>query len=67
MRTKQRVLPAIVASAFALGVMGSLVGCQKPEGPAQKAGKAIDQGAAKAGKALENAGNRIQNTANGNH
>ncbi|MHB1668113.1 MAG: hypothetical protein ACYCSR_13920 [Thiomonas sp.] len=56
-----------LATAFAISaVMVSLVGCQKPEGPAQKAGKAIDQGAAKAGQAIQNAGNSIQKTAKGN-
>ncbi|NNM64615.1 MAG: hypothetical protein HKL99_08375 [Burkholderiales bacterium] len=56
-----------LATAFAISaVTASLVGCQKPEGPAQQAGKAIDQGAAKAGQALQNAGNSVQDTAKGN-
>ncbi len=44
-------------------VMVMLYGCQKPEGPAQKAGKAIDQGAAKAGEQIQKAGDRLQNAA----
>lgn len=42
-----------------------LSACQKPEGPAQKAGKAIDHAAAQAGKQIEKAGDKVRNTAKG--
>lgn len=51
---------AIVAISLLMAV---LYGCQKPEGPAEKAGKAIDQGAAKAGEQIQKAGQNLQNEA----
>ncbi|TAL53521.1 MAG: hypothetical protein EPN80_14620 [Pandoraea sp.] len=41
----------------------ALSACQKPEGPAQRAGKAIDNAAANAGQQIENAGDNIKNAA----
>ncbi|WP_231480488.1 hypothetical protein [Thiomonas sp. FB-Cd] len=59
-------LPAILGLAFAVSVLSAtLYGCQKPEGPAEKAGKEIDQGAAKAGQQIEKAGHSVQNAAKG--
>lgn len=42
-----------------------LLGCQKPEGPAESAGKEIDKAAQKAGEQIEKAGDKIQDAANG--
>ncbi|MBW4048990.1 MAG: hypothetical protein HIU89_13995 [Proteobacteria bacterium] len=49
----------------ASALIATLYGCQKPEGPAQKAGKELDQGAAKAGQQIEKAGHSMQNAAKG--
>ena len=44
----------------------ALPGCQKQEGPAETAGKEIDNATEKAGQQVEKAGDRIQDAANGN-
>jgi hypothetical protein len=53
------------ASSFiaAAAVVVTLTGCQEKEGPAEKAGKEIDKAAASMGQAIENAGEKIQNSA----
>jgi hypothetical protein len=43
----------------------ALAGCQK-EGPAEKAGKAVDNATEKAGQQIEKAGDNIQDSAKGN-
>lgn len=47
--------------------MGALVlvsfGCQKTEGPAERAGKQLDQTVDKAGQQVQRAGEKIQNAA----
>ena len=53
---------AVTITVISLFFM-TLTGCQKPEGPAQKAGKAIDQGAAKAGEQIQKAGDSLENAA----
>ncbi len=64
-KQRKRVV-AIVGLAFAASALSAtLYGCQKPEGPAQKAGKEIDQGAAKAGQQIEKAGQSMRNAATG--
>lgn len=58
----------VVRSVIAALVLGSLVaglsGCQKKEGPAERAGKEIDKAAEKTGqqidKALKNAGEKLE-------
>lgn len=50
----------IIAISLLIAVLS---GCQKPEGPAEKAGKALDQGAAKAGEQIQKAGQSLQNEA----
>lgn len=47
-----------LALVLAAGTM-SLVACEQ-EGPAERAGKAVDNAAENAGKAIERAGERIQ-------
>jgi hypothetical protein len=48
-------------------VMGALIlalsACQKPEGPAEHAGKEIDKAVDKAGQEIEKAGDKIQDAA----
>ena len=46
---------AVVLSALLL----ALAGCQKPEGPAEKAGKEIDKSAEQAGEKVDKAGKKI--------
>ena len=40
----------------------AVVACQPKEGPAEKAGKAVDNAAQKAGNQIETAGDRIKET-----
>ncbi|TAL90178.1 MAG: hypothetical protein EPN46_11615 [Candidimonas sp.] len=54
-------------SAVTLVAMGllslTLAGCQKHEGPAEKAGKAIDKAIGQAGQQIQKAGDNIQGAA----
>ena len=43
----------------------ALSACQKPAGPAERAGQAIDKSTAKVGQEIERAGERIQDAAKG--
>ncbi len=43
----------------------ALLACQKPPGPAEQAGKDIDQAVQKAGEKIEQAGERVQDAAKG--
>lgn len=52
---------AIVMSVLLL----TLSACQKQEGPAEKAGKSVDQAADKVGQQVEKAGEKIQDAAKG--
>ena len=53
----------VIASMAIGGLMLALAGCQEPEGPAERAGKQIDQGIIKAGQVLEKTGIKIQDAA----
>lgn len=46
-------------------VLATTPGCQKQEGPAERAGKAVDNAADKVGQQLEKAGDNIQDAAQG--
>jgi predicted small lipoprotein YifL len=61
MKLKNTITTALVMSAFVV----ALAGCQK-EGPAEKAGKAVDNATEKAGQQIEKAGDNIQDSAKGN-
>jgi len=52
----KRFVAALVMSALIAG----LFCCQKKEGPAERAGKRIDQGVEQAGQQIEKAGEKIQ-------
>ena len=52
---------ALLIGALLVG----LSGCQKQEGPSEKAGKEVDKAAEKVGQQVEKAGNSIQETAKG--
>jgi hypothetical protein len=55
-----------VGAALVMGVMlAALSGCQKQEGPAEQAGKAVDKTVEKAGQQIEKAGESIQDAAKG--
>ena len=59
-------LKQTVASIIAVSVLsGTLYGCQKPEGPAEHAGKEIDKAAETAGNKIEQAGEAMQDAAKG--
>ncbi|OIQ95826.1 hypothetical protein GALL_221680 [mine drainage metagenome] len=47
-------------------VLAALLGCQKQEGPAERAGKQVDKAMQSAGQQIEKAGESIQDTAKGN-
>ena len=55
------VMAALVMSALIAG----LSGCQKKEGPAERAGKQIDKAVEKAGQQIEKAGEKIKDAAKG--
>ncbi len=59
--------PAVnVKAAMVLcGLLASLAACQKPEGPAEKAGKAVDQAAEQVGQQVQKAGASIEDAAKG--
>lgn len=49
------------SAALVMGVLlAALSGCQKQEGPAERAGKAVDKTVEKAGQQIEKAGESIQ-------
>ncbi|MDY7579856.1 hypothetical protein RGU70_16195 [Herbaspirillum sp. RTI4] len=57
------------STAAAIGITTlaiALSGCYKPEGPAEKAGKAVDNAAEKVGQTIEKTGEKIQDEAKGN-
>jgi hypothetical protein len=57
---------AIGAALVMSALLVALPGCQKQEGPAERAGKSLDNAAAKAGQQVEKAGDAIQDAAKGN-
>jgi len=53
-----------IISALVLGILvAGMSGCQKKEGPAEKAGKEMDKAAEKAGQQIEKIGEKIKDTA----
>ena len=52
------------ASVFVALSLAALGGCQKQEGPAERAGRELDQAVQKAGQQMEKAGQDIQKAAN---
>lgn len=52
------------AIALAMGMlMAGLSACKKEEGPAERAGRALDNAVQKAGEKIEQAGEKIQDAA----
>ena len=57
-----------VSTALIMGVfLVALSACQAKEGPAEKAGKQVDQAAQQAGEKIEEAGENIQDAAQGDN
>lgn len=57
-------LVEIVSTALITGALfAALPGCQKQEGPAEKAGRQVDQAVEKVGQQIEKAGDAIQDAA----
>ncbi len=55
-----------VSTALIMGaLLVALSGCDRHEGPAEKAGKSVDQAAEQAGEKIEEAGEKIQEAAQG--
>lgn len=55
-----------VGAFLAMGMLvTTLSACEKPEGPAERAGKDVDHAMEKAGQQLEKAGQNIQDTSKG--
>jgi hypothetical protein len=55
-----------VAAAATVAVLIGLCGCQKQEGPMERAGKQVDKAVDKTGQQIEKAGENIQDAAKGN-
>jgi hypothetical protein len=54
----------LVGMTLIIGAMAvALPGCQRSEGPAERAGKSLDNAAAKTGQQIEKAGDKIQDAA----
>lgn len=61
MKYRRGAMLAIAASALIL----LLGGCPQKEGPGERAGKAVDNAAEKAGQKIEKAGEAVQDAAKG--
>lgn len=57
--SRKKVAIVLVAGMLVAG----LSGCKKEEGPAERAGKALDNAVQKAGEKVEQAGEKIQDAA----
>jgi hypothetical protein len=47
------------------GMLAALTACQKPEGPAEKAGKEVDKAVGQVGQQVQKAGASIEDAAKG--
>lgn len=55
-----------ITSAIAIAALLTVLsGCEKKEGPLEKAGKEVDNAAATVGQKIENAGEKVQDAAQG--
>lgn len=61
MKLKKSISAAIIVGAL----IAVLSGCQKQEGPAERAGKEVDNAVDKAGQQIEKAGDDIQDAVKG--
>lgn len=58
-KNKRNAVTLVAIGLFAL----ALSGCQKQEGPAEKAGKEVDKAISQAGQQIQKAGDNIQDAA----
>lgn len=58
-----RIKLKMAVPLFAALLLAGLAGCKKEEGPAERAGKALDNAVQEAGKQIEKAGEKIQDAA----
>jgi hypothetical protein len=58
-KNHKHIFAALAMSTFVF----ALSGCEKPAGPAERAGEKIDNAAQKAGQQVEKAGEKIQDAA----
>jgi hypothetical protein len=61
MKLAKLVSAALIMSAL----LAALAGCQKQEGPMEKAGKEVDKASEKVGEKVEKAGESLQDAAKG--
>lgn len=61
--TKLRKTATAIVAMSAL--LAALAGCQKQEGPAERAGKDVDKAMEKVGQQIEKAGDSVQDAAKG--
>jgi len=61
MKKATKALPLLLSGAFLLFALG----CEKQEGPAEKAGKDIDKGLDKVGQEMEKAGEKLKDKTGG--
>lgn len=52
-----------ITATLAIGLLLGLTACQKEQGPAERAGQAVDNAVKKAGEKIEKAGEKIQEAA----
>ncbi len=51
---------SLASGVIALSILVGVSGCQKEEGPAEKAGKKLDEAMEQAGQKLEEAGDKVK-------
>ena len=63
---KQFEFVKMACAALIIGIFSATtVGCQKQEGPAERAGKEVDKAVDKVGQKIEKAGDSIEDAAKG--
>lgn len=62
MNTNGKAMTVVIAMS---ALLAALYGCEKKEGPMEKAGKEVDKAAVSAGQQVEKAGEKIKDAAEG--
>ena len=60
-----KIVKTVGAAIAMSALLAALAGCQQQEGPAEQAGKEVDEAIEKAGEQVEKAGDAIQDAAQG--
>ncbi|HRA82201.1 MAG TPA: hypothetical protein PL024_11930 [Thauera sp.] len=63
--TMMKLAKTLGTVLFTTAMLAALPACQKQEGPAERAGKAVDKAVEQAGEKVEEAGKSIQDAAQG--